>query len=177
MIESANATLKEYTRKNSSFDEPNEEDIKNNLEDYKRAVSEGTLLKRVEVDGYTLLLYKMDSISYDGFILLGKELVGSVLSSNRKYVKNFPQIYFGYVLKQHQGKRLNMKLRQLMIDTLGGIVGDLTLSDSAIAVFKKLGSVNNIYLYTPDKKIVPFDDNLGEQDPNTLIVVSKNPLI
>ena len=72
---------------------------------------------------------------------------------------------------------MNTKLRQLLIDTLGGIVGDLNISDGAIAVFKKLGAANNIYLYTSDRKIVPFNDQLGEKDKGALIVVSKEPLI
>lgn len=175
--ESAANTIYEYERKNSSFDVPDEESIQNNLADYQRAVKEGKLLKRIKIDNYTLLLYKMDSKSYDGFILYGNEVVGSVLSTNRGYVKNFPQIYFGYVLRAHQGHGLNTKLRQLLIDTVGGIVGDLNISDAAIAVFKKLGAVNNIYLYTSDKKIIPYNEQLGEKDKGALIVISKKPLI
>ena len=177
ILEGADITIHEYERKNSSFDVPDEESVRNNLADYHRAVKEGKLLKRIKIDDYALLLYKMDSKSYDGFILYGNEVVGSVLSTNRGYVKNFPQIYFGYVLKAHQGRGLNTKLRQLLIDTLGGIVGDLNISDGAIAVFKKLGAANNIYLYTSDRKIVPFNDQLGEKDKGALIVVSKEPLI
>jgi GNAT superfamily N-acetyltransferase len=177
IIEGANKALNEYTKKNSPFDTPDEEGARDNLEDYRRAVKEGKLLKRISVENYTLMLYQMDSKSYDGFILFGKELVGSLLSTNRGYVKNFPQIYYGYVLKAHQGHGLNTKLRQLIIDTVGGIVSDLTISDAAIAVFKKLGAANNISLYLSNKKIVPFDEKLAEHDKGALIVVSKKPLI
>jgi hypothetical protein len=159
------------------FGSPSKSDTDINKEEYRMAIQEGKLLKKIKQGDYVLSLYKTDSRNYDGFITYGEELIGVTQAVNRGYVKNFPQIYYGYVLKEHQGKGLGVTLRQMFVDVIGGVISDSTLTDASLATMIKLGKSNNICIYLSTKEIVPFNLETLKKDEGAVIVVSKTPLI
>jgi hypothetical protein len=170
-----------------NFGTPDKQSHSDNIADFKHAMKDGKLLKRINHGDYTINLYKVDDKHYDAFALFDKQLIGSLLSADRGYVKNFPQVYYTYVLEKtlsndgseikHQGKGLGYLMHKLLLDAVGGIVSDATLTDASLATIKKLGKANHMSVFTSERKLVPYDEALLAADKDAVIVVSKVTLI
>jgi GNAT superfamily N-acetyltransferase len=159
------------------FGNPSESDKEDNLADYQHASEHGFGNRPVHAGGASIQLFHMGNDKVEVYATVHNELVGGTQSVVRGYVKKFPQVYYTYVYKDYQGNGIGYKMHELILNYSGGIISDSTLTNGSLATMMKLGSNHNICLYTSQKKLVPFDQNLLKQDKGSLIVVSLKPLI
>lgn len=161
----------------SRFGKPSKNDKEANFADYQNASENGFGMKPVVAGMASIQLFTLGSDKVEVYATIHEELVGGTQSIVRDYVQKFPQVYYTYVYEEYQGGGIGYKMHELILKHSGGIVSDTTLTDASLATLMKLGKNYNMCIYSSQKQLIPFDQNLLKQDKGALIVVSLKPLI
>lgn len=157
-------------------DEEGSQEIKKFLE--LRRLQKGGWKKLAEEQykDFKLELYNKKNM-YEVFVTDSNDrIVGQTEAQKRphKGVEQYPQVHFTFVYKPFHGRGIGYQMHRLLIDTVGGITSDFTLTDGSYKLFKKLMNDYNVSIYDENGTFIPFQsDEHALENKNRIFVATK----
>lgn len=163
----------------SSFGEISEDELKElqYLLDLRRKGKMGwKKVAEEKYKDYVIELFNKKDM-FEVFATMNNQIVGQTEAQKRphKGVESYPQVHFTFVHKDYQGQGLGFEMHRMLVDNVGGITSDFTLTTGSYKMLKGMSNKGyNIAIYDEYGKIVPFiDDEQALGNRNRMFVITK----